>query len=284
MIAKVIENFGERMPPRVSTKSKEAESQGKEITFSLRTILKPTGGVSMQAVDKLLETTRLDALDTEHHQTLMEYACRTSDISLAKYCYRKGAVLTDLTATGESIVNIVTANKCYELMEFLLVYGIPINFGDGKGRTPLHTAAYHRDVDAICRLVELGADVNARDLDGRTPIHIATIEGHKDTIELLLELGGRLNEADNKGFTAVAHAELNDHFKLMDRLSALGGQGYKLAVEQRDHTRKYGVNESTLKTSQGVKLGQIGGYPLHSSIPSFLNRLGKYTPKHPADN
>ena len=253
------------------------ESKAKQATFSLKSIRKPSGVVSIELVNKLLETTRIDACDIENNHTLLEHACRTSEVSLAKFCFRKGAVLTALTSTGESPVNIATANKCYDLMEFLLVYGVPVNYGDAKGRTALHTAASNKDVDAICRLVELGADINARDVDGRTPLHVATIQGHRQTVELLLELGARLNEADKKGFTAVAHAEVNDHFTLMDRLIALGGHGHRLD-DHKDTPKKYGVDESTLKSVRGAGLGQISAFPLTSTIPGFLERLGKYKP------
>jgi len=259
---------------KVSKRQDDPGSANK--TFNLKSILKHSGAVSIPLVDKLLETTRIDALDAETNQTILEYACRTSEVSLAKYCQRKGAVLTELTHTGESIVNIATARKCYELMEFLFIYGVPVNYADARGRTAIHTAAFNKDVDAICRLVELGADVNARDLEGKTPIHLATIEGHTSTIELLLELGGRLNEADNKGFTAVAHAEVNDRFKLMDRLIALGGQGHRLSVDHKEKPRKFGVDTAALRTARGAKLGELPAYPLASSIPGFLDRLGKY--------
>ena len=252
-------------------------SQKKEVTFSLRSIRKPSGMVSIELVNKLLETTVIDACDIENNHTLLEHACRTSEVSLAKFCFRKGAVLTALTSSGESAVNLATANKCYELMEFLFVYGVPVNFSDAKGRTALHVAASNKDVDAICRLLELGADINARDNDGRTPLHLATIQGHRPTVELLLELGGRLNEADRKGFTAVAHAEVNDHFTLMDRLIALGGQGHRLD-DHKEAPKKFGLDESTLKTVRGASLGRISAFPVSSRLPGFLDRLGKYKP------
>jgi ankyrin repeat protein len=250
--------------------SDHARKSNKGGTFSLDNIRGPSGIVSLESVSKFFNQSSIDTVDSESGQTLLEYACRTSEVSLAKYCFRKGAVLTNLTATGESLVNIVIENKRYDLMEFLLIYGIPVNFGDSSGRTALHTAAIRRDVEAICRIVELGADINVRDKSGRTPLHAAAISGDLPTVELLLELGARLNESDSKGFTAVSHAEINDHSSLMDRLITLGGHGHRLGQVPRH----YGLDESPIKTVKTIPLGPQ--FSLNSDIPGFLVRLGKF--------
>lgn len=73
-----------------------------------------TGTVLMNMLERLLETTEIDARDVETEQTLLEYACHTGNMGLAKLCYRRGANLSAKTQKGETAFNIVTQNKRYD--------------------------------------------------------------------------------------------------------------------------------------------------------------------------
>merc|ERR1719253_1356214 len=131
-------------------------------SFNLKQIVTRNGTVLMNMLERLLETTEIDARDVETEQTLLEYACQTGNMGLAKLCYRRGANLSALTKKGETAFNIVTKSKRYDLMEFLHLYGVKINSADATGKTALHVAAANNDVDGVCRLMEWGADVNIK--------------------------------------------------------------------------------------------------------------------------
>jgi len=250
-------------------------------TFSLKQLLHRTGSVNMEAVERLLDSTSISATDVETGQTLLETACRTNNLGLAKFCYRKGAELNLLTASGETVFNIAVQRRSYRLMECLRMYGVKVNSCDAEGRTGLHIATSQNDIDAICRLIEWGADVNARDKCKRTPLHYAAIAGHLDTAMFLLEIGADLNAMDEKEYTAVALAEANDRFALMDRLVMLGGRGHRLHEEQTrsDSARpKYGVDENLERSVRfKANLGDVKISPLYLRKNSSLNRLGKYS-------
>ena len=231
----------------------------------------------MASVERLLESTSISARDVESGQTLIEYAARHSDLSLLKYCYRRGASLTALTGSGDSVVNIAVAAKAYPLVEFLVLYGKAINQGDGRGVTALHTAVNINDVDGICRLVVWGADVTVKVLAGQTPLMYAAIRGHAQVAELLLELGANLNSLDLKDYTAVAHAEANDHFKLMDRLVLLGGRGHKMANNKiAAPLPRGGLSDADEVTAKGVKLGKVSVNPLYLKKVAPIGRLNKF--------
>ena len=255
------------------------EDDGKCMKFNLKTMIARNGSVMMDILERILESTSISAIDVETGQTLLEYACRTNNLSLAKFCYRRGADLTSFTLAGDTPFNIATRNKSYRLMECLRMYGVKVNSGDSEGRTALHIATSQSDIDGICRLIEWGADVNARDCKRRTPLHYAAMGGHFETAMFLLELGADLNAMDEKEYTAVAHAEANDHFQLMDRLVLLGGRGHRLH-EQSDLTAqlpKYGVDETKEVTLRSRSpLGEVKISPLYLRKNSSLNRLGKY--------
>eukprot|EP00913_Durusdinium_trenchii_P011081 g10403.t1 len=123
-------------------------------TFNLKQIVTRNGTVLMNMLERLLETTEIDARDVETEQTLLEYACHTGNMGLAKLCYRRGANLSAKTQKGETAFNIVTQNKRYDLMEFLHTYGV--NSADAKGRTALHVAAANDDVDGRSSLGRIG--------------------------------------------------------------------------------------------------------------------------------
>jgi len=235
----------------------------------------------METLDRLLDSTSIAATDVETGQTLLEFACRSNNLSLAKFCYRRGADLNQFTATGQSPFNIAVENRSYKMMECLRMYGVKVNSSDQFGRTGLHVATSRNDIDAICRLIEWGADVNARDRESKTPLHYAAIAGHLDTAMFLLEIGADLNAMDEKEYTAVAHAEANDHFALMDRLVMLGGRGHRLLTEQaepRDAPRpKFGVDETKQRSLRfKAPLGEVRVSPLYLRKNSSLSRLGKY--------
>ncbi|KAF4669919.1 hypothetical protein FOZ61_002480 [Perkinsus olseni] len=197
-------------------------------TFNLKQIITRNGTVLMNVLERMLETTSINAKDAETGYTLLEYACRTHNMGLAKLCYRRGAPLEAKMDSGDTPFTIATRQRDYRMMEFLYTYGVRINSKDAEGKAALHVATACNDVDAICRLIEWGADVNLRDNRQRTPLHFAAAGGHIKVTMLLLELGADLNAEDSKEYTAVAHAEANDHFQLMDRLISLGGRGHRL--------------------------------------------------------
>mmetsp|Transcript_78238 Transcript_78238/g.253965 ORF Transcript_78238/g.253965 Transcript_78238/m.253965 type:complete len:698 (-) Transcript_78238:143-2236(-) len=255
--------------PFADLKSAFESPKDKLKTFNLKQIVTRNGTVLMNMLERLLETTDVDAHDVETEQTLLEYACSTSNIGLAKLCYRRGAKLAGKTRKGDTPFNIVTKNKRYDMMEFLHTYGVKVNSCDKDGKTGLHCAAHNNDLDGICRLVEWGADVNIRDSGKRTPIHTAAAAGNMQATMLLLEVGADMNAKDEKLYTAAAHANFNSHFALFDRLTALGGRRHgQIKTEQMKavSTTKMGelvVSAGMLKSSSLGRIGKItvGGLP-----------------------
>lgn len=237
----------------------------KSKTFNLKQIVTKNGMILMNILERLLETTHIDARDVESNQTLLEYAARTGNMSLSKLCYRRGMNMSAVTASGDTAFTIATRNKNYALMEFLHMYGVKVNSADASGRTALHVATANNDVDGICRLIEWGADINLRDKKGRTPLHAAAIGGHYEVAMLLLELGADLNAKDDKDYTAVAHAEANDNFTLWERLIKLGGRPHRLQEADGAYARTggtIGVVTQPKFMRKSVSLQRLGRLPV----------------------
>jgi ankyrin repeat protein len=250
-------------------------------TFNLKQIVTRNGTVLMNMLERVLETTEIDARDVETEQTLLEYACREGNMSLAKLCYRRGANLSGKTKRGETPFTIVTKTKRYDLMEFLHLYGVKVNSGDADGMTALHFAAQNDDLDGICRLIEWGADVNIKDNRKRTPIHMAAMNGNTKATMLLLEVGADMNAKDDKEFTAAAHANAKSHFALFDRLTLLGGKRHGLHnsnSNQAGSTKKVGelvVTAGMLKSSSLGRIGKVAVEGMPPPIQPFNLNQGK---------
>jgi ankyrin repeat protein len=243
----------------------------KQKTFNRNQIITRNGTVLMNMLERLLEYTEIDARDVETEQTLLEYACQTGNVGLAKLCYRRGASLSAQTKKGDTPFNIVTRNKRYDIMEFLHLYGVEVNSADAEGQSALHIAAANDDVDAVCRLVEWGADVNMRNIRRQTPLHAAAAGGHYAVTMLLLELGAEMNAKDYKEYTPVAWAEAENNFVLMDRLVELGGKGHGLS--------KAGANNVASRTADDMGKHWKSVMKKHVSSgmqkSSSLGRIGK---------
>lgn len=231
-------------------------------TFNLKQIVTRGGTILMNMLERLLESTEIDAVDVETEQTLLEYSCVTGNMGLAKLCYRRGAKLSARTKKGDTAFNIVTKNRRYDMMEFLHTYGVKVNSCDKDGATAMHCAAQKDDVDAICRLVEWGADANTRDRGRRTPIHVACAAGNSRAAMLLLEVGADMNAKDDNLYTAAAHANMNSHFQLFDRLTALGGRRHEQIRTTELARTSLATTAGQLVVSAGMlkstSLGRIG--------------------------
>jgi len=248
-------------------------------TFNLKQIVTRNGTVLMNMLERLLETTEIDAHDVETEQTLLEYACQTGNVGLAKLCYRRGANLSSRTKKGDTAFNIVTKNKRYDIMEFLHKYGVKVNSSDAEGQTALHIAAMNNDVDGVCRLIEWGVDVNMRDNKRKTPLHVAAAGGHFDVTMLLLEVGAEMNAQDEKGYTPAAWAEARNHFALMDRLVMLGGKGHGLSQKgsaTMSRTNKglgdLNVSPQMVKSSSLGRIGKIAVSGMPEPLRASLSK------------
>jgi ankyrin repeat protein len=95
----------------------------------------------------------------------------------------------------------------FQTADLLHRNGADPNVQDYEKWTPLHSAAYHGDLEVVLKLIEYGADIHAQDEDGKTPLYVAS-EGLylKDPIiiRLLLERGADVN-AQTKDLSTPLH-------------------------------------------------------------------------------
>lgn len=92
-------------------------------------------------------------------------------------------------------------------IDALLANGADPNAKNGKGQTPLHTAARIGVAEVAERLIAAGADPNARDSNGKTPIEIASGLGNQAMVALLGQTGANPNTDSMLLFEAAYWAD-----------------------------------------------------------------------------
>jgi hypothetical protein len=85
----------------------------------------------------------------------------------------------------------------------------------------LHAAAHRGDLSALRKLIEAKADLNARDSHGRTPLHTATFARQREAIRLLTAGGANLDLLERDRYDAVTIASVADDEDTLRLLLAL---------------------------------------------------------------
>lgn len=122
--------------------------------------------------------------------------------------------LCDAAATGNT-----------QLIKTVLAKQVNVNGKNHKAWTPLHTAAYFNQPQAIALLVKANASLNARSKNGHTPVHFAATKGHGESLVFLLVAGASATERDYQGNTALlsaANARHKNNVELISLLLAAG--------------------------------------------------------------
>ena len=103
----------------------------------------------------------------------------------------------------------------------------PRRTADGPRRaaddvTPLLTAIYHGDLQAVDRLIAAGANVRAANREGVTPLAMACLDGDLPIIDRLLKAGADPKERGPNGETLLMFAARNGRVDVLKRLLAAG--------------------------------------------------------------
>jgi ankyrin repeat protein len=88
--------------------------------------------------------------------------------------------------------------------------------------TPLLTAIYRGDLQAVERLIAAGANVRAANREGVTPLSMASLDGDMRIVERLLAAGADAKERGPNGETPLMFAARNGRVDVVRRLVAAG--------------------------------------------------------------
>jgi len=206
-----------------------AMNQGRKEIAKL--LLSKSGDVSLltaayigdlQRVEKFIDDgANVDAKD-QKGQTALHYAAKAGQIAVAKLLIANGADVN--VNAGEWTPLQEAAYYSKEMVELLLAKGANINTGKW---TALHSALDAERFDIVELLIAKGADVNIKDGKGRTPLHIAAwyaASKNPKIVELLLSKGADINAKNNNGKTALSYATDNGHTEIVELLRKHGAK------------------------------------------------------------
>uniref|UniRef100_A0A1B6GPY2 PRANC domain-containing protein n=1 Tax=Cuerna arida TaxID=1464854 RepID=A0A1B6GPY2_9HEMI len=102
-------------------------------------------------------------------------------------------------------------------VDLLLDRGANVN-SESSGETPLHIAAWKKNISIFEKLVERGADVNCQNKNGLSVLHIASILGSLPFVDILFRKGVDVNIKDVKGNTPLHFAAKSTSLEVVARL------------------------------------------------------------------
>ena len=130
---------------------------------------------------------------------------------LAAFCAAAHAQVAPSAAEAAGYTGLFAAAARGDAAEIakLAAAGADVKARDGRGRTPLHVAAYARRHDAMRALGKAGADPNALENDRYDIVTIAAVADDVPTLEVALALGCSARNVtsryDGTALIAAAH-------------------------------------------------------------------------------
>jgi hypothetical protein len=131
------------------------------------------------------------------------------------------ALIQATDTVGYTPLHFAAAYAQWDILEFILERGAPVNVEARDRCTPLHCACMYDEPRAIALLLRHGADSSlaGRDIYGEyTPLLRAAQRGCAGVIALLLERGADPAAVTREGWSALHLAALSGHGALFDLL------------------------------------------------------------------
>ncbi len=123
---------------------------------------------------------------------------------------------------NKTALHYAAGNGQIDAIVKLLELGADINYKNRANCTALNEAMHSKKFDAMVKLIELGADINAKNNEGYTALHYVAIDGKIDQMFKLLELGADINARCRDNCTALHKAMQCYEFDAAAKLLELG--------------------------------------------------------------
>jgi ankyrin repeat protein len=129
------------------------------------------------------------------------------------------AYLNEEDVYGRTLLHRIIHERNNRMICFLVGSGADcsdtdMNIQDQIGETPLSYAVQFGQIEAVQRLLEVGASLDIPDSLGMNPIHIAAHRGKLETLHLLFKHGANVEQIGFGGSTPLFYAIMGDHHGL----------------------------------------------------------------------
>lgn len=138
---------------------------------------------------------------------------------------RMATLLGDADAWIKEPIYYAIFAHLHRFMDSLLLGQTDVNQYFDDGMTCLTAAAFHNNIEAATKLLDLGAHVNlptTKQKKGLTPLHLAAESGHEQMVDLLLSRGANIHLQSSAGTTAFYRAARGGSIHILRRLYELG--------------------------------------------------------------
>ena len=185
--------------------------------------------MSVTDIDKvnllLAKGADVNAVTKRGRSALLLAAMSDRSSAIVRVLLAKGADPKVVDATKANALNAATRGDDIETIRIIANAGVAVDNADFAGFTPLMSAAFSGNVQAVKLLLGKGANVNAVSGDGSfqkvkagtialgnwTPLLAAASFGSPEMIALLLDAGADVNAKDVRGMTSLMLAVATDH-------------------------------------------------------------------------
>ncbi|XP_071487222.1 transient receptor potential cation channel subfamily A member 1-like [Diadema antillarum] len=261
----------------------------------------------LDELDKDDVNRKINEHDGENYSAL-HYAAESDNVEMVRLLVNRGGDANDIGKASRRPLHFAAAarkgrdqTKSGEgdrlpktpgdnVISILLNGGAKINAEDKKGRTPLHIAAFHGNVETASRLLESeDIDIEAKDQRSITPLLTACIDGKTDVALMLIDKDAKLNVWDENFDTPLHFAFREGNKEVSRRIIEKGKQEnclYKLLTETNQdivapihEAVRYGHEDLVLLALELVKTDE------HNEIDKkLINFCGEneVTPLHEA--
>eukprot|EP00026_Physarum_polycephalum_P010998 Phypoly_transcript_11189.p1 GENE.Phypoly_transcript_11189~~Phypoly_transcript_11189.p1 ORF type:complete len:204 (+),score=18.83 Phypoly_transcript_11189:54-665(+) len=150
---------------------------------------------------------------------------------------------------GRTIFHYCVDRKAWNVVQFLLQIGVPVDIKDGNLWTALHHSCKKGCLESVGYLIQLRANPREIDSVGSAPLHVACFSGNIDIVRLLLQVGADINQKCKLGWSPLHYAAERGHDAVVELLLNNGA-----AVEAGKNYRDGRVELSPVDMAQSLTI------------------------------
>ncbi|MFZ4874301.1 ankyrin repeat domain-containing protein [Janthinobacterium sp. Mn2066] len=172
-------------------------------------------GNTQEVVRLLQQGAHVDAAN-KYGVRAIDFAAMRGYTDMARILIDAGANIEKNTGKqgNTALAHAVEKKDSLGVLQLLIAASANVNASDKDGQTPLFSACYAGNAEAVKMLLAAGATVDHVDNNGFQPIHSAVkkgyershTSGHEAVVKLLLNAGARIDAQDKKGWQPLHYA------------------------------------------------------------------------------